>query len=115
MTNFADIPAALSDAAQALDARPLHQPHNWLHPDVKFNSNAHFANRALDISRGLAVIANVLRSDIIDRSSGVRALMSDGDTEALSGLSVAVLHMLSDLAEAQVEIFNAAASKANSQ
>lgn len=96
---------------------PCHKLDNWLVSGAQLDSNAQFAAAVVDVARGAKVIASILAEHLVDLSAiathsapGVRTLLSENDTQALSRLAVFSLDQLYLLAEGRVDHFNARAA-----
>jgi hypothetical protein len=104
-----------TSSATAASVGQCHTYDNWIVPEAERNTDALFASRVLDISRGTKVIASILCAHIVDLNAiadgagGVRTLLSESDTEALARLAVLSLDDLHAMAVNQVDALNAKA------
>jgi hypothetical protein len=115
MANHESSTEATSNATPSIE--PFHKPYSSLRGSARHDPSARFAETVMDISRGAAVIADILHSHMEDvsaiesGSTNVRPLLGDNEMEALSRLAVVSLGTLAEMASARVDAFNKQSTK----
>jgi hypothetical protein len=85
---------------------PLIVPYSYLNASEQASNEVYFAERALTISRGAKVVADILRMDVIERDSGRNPVLDVNGIESLAGLLSESLFMLGELAEGRLDAIN---------
>ena len=111
MANHESSTKEMSSASAEKYLPPLWLPYSYLTQATKHSPEAGFAERALKISRGAGVIAEILRSDVTERDAGSNPLLDVSSIEALTALLSESMYMLSDAAIDQLDYLNREADK----
>lgn len=105
--------SAKATPSATLDKTPAayHAHTKWLTTGAALDSNAQFADKVMDISRGCRAIGTILCQHLLDLNMmrdnhSIRPLLNENDTEALARLMVVSLQDLHVAAEIQVERLN---------
>ena len=106
MANAKNSTVATSSAMPPPYLPPLVVAQSCLDANRLADNNAHFAERALTISRGAKVLSDILHMDIVERDSGRNPVLAISSIEALAGFLSESMFMLGEMAEKRLDDIN---------
>jgi hypothetical protein len=106
MANPKSITNATSSATMSDHLPPLVVPYSHLPLHKQVSNEVYFAERALTISRGAKVAADILRMDVIERDAGRNPVLEINGIEALAGLLSEAMFTLSEMTEKRLDDLN---------
>lgn len=116
MANHKSSTLETQNATSIVDTPALHQPFSWVPDSLSSRPEARFAAKIKSVAAGTKVIAQVLRSYVLDLhamadgSPGVNPLLSPSDIDALADLAAVALEDLYEMADTRIAALEGAQS-----